>query len=125
MDGAKRRMENEAMNNLPRACKFTRRGALRRIPGAIFLTALVARLAAQPVEIKRQPVESSVLASVGYDAKTRLLEIEFHSGAIYRYLEVPVEIFRRLLAAESKGRFFGAAIRDKFRSERVKLRDTK
>ena len=125
MDGAKRRMENEAMNNLPRACKFTRRGALRRIPGAIFLTALVARLAAQPVEIKRQPIESSVLASVGFDAKTRLLEVQFHSGAIYLYLDVPEQIYRSLLAAESKGQFFGANIRNKFRSELMKARDAK
>ena len=51
------------------------------------------------------------------------MEIEFHSGAIYRYLGVPEDVFRRLLAAESKGRFFGANIRDKFRSERVKPRN--
>ena len=113
------------MNNLPRVCRISRRVALRRILGALFLSPLVARLAAQQGEIERRPVESSVLASAGYDVETQLLEIEFHSGAIYRYLEVPEEIYRRLLAAESKGHFFGANIRDKFRSERVKARTTK
>ncbi len=83
-----------------------------------------ARAAAEG-EIKRQLVESSVLESAGYDARNRVLEIAFHSGAIYRYFEVPEEIFRRLLAAESKGQFFGAAIRNKFRSERIKPRNPK
>jgi len=65
------------------------------------------------------------MVTVGYDSGRRMLEIEFRSGAIYRYLEVPEEIYRRLLAAESKGHFFGAAIRNKFRSERVKARSSK
>jgi hypothetical protein len=113
------------MNSLSRLCRISRRAALVRILGAFFFAPLAPRLAAQQGEIKRQPVESSVLAAVGYDAEKRMLEIEFHSGAIYRYLEVPEEIHRGLLAAESKGHFFGANIRDKFRSERVKARPAK
>jgi hypothetical protein len=113
------------MNRQQRLCRISRRAALARMIGAIFLMPHTARLIAQQDEIKRQPVESSVLATVGYDARRRLLEIEFRSGAIYRYLEVPGEIHSRLLAAESKGHFFGANIRDKFRSERVKARPAK
>lgn len=113
------------MSSQSRYCRINRRAALRWILGAFFLAPFVARLSAQQDGIKRHPVESSVLATVGYDRKRRLLEIEFHSGAIYRYLEVPEEIHRRLLAAESKGHYFGAAIRDKFRSERVKARPAK
>lgn len=95
------------------------------ILGAILVSLLGLRLDAQPGEIERQPVQSTVLASVGYHPAKRLLEIEFHSGAIYRYRNVPGEIHRRLLAAESKGHFFGAAIRDKFRCELVKARTDK
>ena len=113
------------MKNLARVCEVARRAALRRIFGALFLALFVARLAAQQSPIERHPVESSVIATVGYDAGKRLLEIEFRSGAIYRYLKVPEEIHKRLLAAESKGHFFGANIRDKFRSERVKARTAK
>ena len=113
------------MNSASRFRRIHRRAALRRILGAFFLAPLVVRLDAQQDEIKRKPVQSSVLAAVGYDAERRLLEIEFRSGAIYRYLEVPEEIHKRLLAAESKGHFFGAAIRDKFRNERVKPRTAK
>ncbi len=38
--------------------------------------------------IKREPVESTALASVGYSRRLHALEIEFKNGAIYRYLEV-------------------------------------
>ena len=113
------------MSTASRISRLNRRAALAWILGAIFLAPIMVRGDAQQDENKRKPVESSVLASVGYDAGKRVLEIEFHSGAIYRYLEVPEEIHRRLLAAESKGHFFGANIRDKFRSERVKPRTAK
>ena len=125
MDGAERRVEIMVMNGHTRAFKITRRAAIRGIAGSLFLGLPAVRITAQENEITRQPVQSSVLAAAGYDAKRRRLEIEFHSGAIYRYLEVPQEIFRRLLAAESKGQFFGAAIRGKFRSELVKPRKAK
>ena len=108
-----------------RACEISRRAVLGFFLGVPLFGVLTEVHAAPEDEIKRQPLESSVLASVGYDVKLRLLEIEFHSGAIYRYLEVPEEIYRRLLAAESKGNFFGKNIRDKFRSERVKPRTAK
>jgi len=110
------------MSSVSRFWRLNRPAALRGMLGVILVALLIARLDAQQGVIERQPVQSTVLAAVGYDAAKRLLEIEFHSGAIYRYLEVPAEIHRRLLAAESKGHFFGANIRDKFRCERVKAR---
>ena len=113
------------MNIHSRACEITRRGVFLRILEALLLAPLASLSGAQPDEIKREPVESSVLASAGYDLQRRMLEIEFHSGAIYRYLNVTEDIFRRLLAAESKGQFFGANIRNKFRSERVKPKTAK
>ena len=113
------------MNRTARSPGISRRAALLRILGILVLISSTARLTAQPGDIERRKVESSVLATVGYDARRRLLEIEFHSGAIYRYLDVPEETHRHLLAAESKGHFFGANIRDKFRSERVKARPAK
>lgn len=113
------------MKNQARVCGITHHAALRLILGVLLLALFAPPLAAQDGAIERKPVESSVLASVGYDAAKRLLEIEFHSGAIYRYLDVPEEIHRRLFAAESKGHFFGANIRNKFRSELVKPRTSK
>jgi hypothetical protein len=77
---------------------------------------------AKPPAIERTPVRSSDLSSVGYDPKSRILEIEFRSGGIYRYLDVPKEVFDGLLAAKSKGRFFAKEIRDRYRFERLNSR---
>lgn len=94
----------------------------RSLLSVLLLSLLLVRLDAQSGIIERKPVQSSDLASVGYDAKQRVLEIEFRSGGIYRYLEVPAAIHEQLLAAESKGRFFARHIRDQFRCERAKAR---
>jgi KTSC domain len=60
--------------------------------------------------MKRTAVDSSMMASVGYDRARRTLEIEFQTGDIYEYLDVPRDVFRALLNASSKGRFFHAEI---------------
>ena len=52
------------------------------------------------------------MRSVGYQPKSRILEIEFDSGAVYQYLEVPAKIYEQLLRAESKGRYFNSEIRE-------------
>lgn len=87
-------------------------------PKLIFAILLML-FAAQANEIPTQPVESSVIAAVGYDAKSQVLRVDFHAGTSYRYFEVPDEVFRKLLAADSKGKFFSASIRNRFRSERI------
>jgi hypothetical protein len=67
----------------------------------------------------RVPVESSVLASISYLPEARLLEIEFRSGAIYQYFDVPQQTYTELLIAESKGIFFNANIRNRFSSKQL------
>lgn len=61
--------------------------------------------------IERTPVRSSALRSVGYDQEQRVLEIEFTNGAVYQYFDVPPEVHRGLMAAESHGRYFHQHIR--------------
>lgn len=67
----------------------------------------------------RQPVESSQLASVGYDAEKKILEIEFKGGGAYQYFDVPADKhFDLMHAAEnggSIGRYFGKEVRGKFK----------
>ena len=77
-------------------------------------------VAEEPDAVKRLPVESSNLAGIGYDARQKILEVEFHSGSIYRYMDVPEEVFAGIMAADSKGRYFTARIRNQYRFERVK-----
>ena len=58
-------------------------------------------------------VESSNLKGVEYDASKEQLWVEFHSGSVYRYENVSESLYKRLLKAPSKGKFFWANIRQK------------
>lgn len=60
------------------------------------------------------------MRSVGYEARSRILEIEFDSGAVYQYLGVPARMYEQLIAAESKGRYFNREIRDSYQHVQVK-----
>jgi len=64
--------------------------------------------------VKRRSIESSVLASVGYDSQTAVLELEFRSGEAHRYFAVPPSVHAGLLTAPSAGRFFTQRIRDRY-----------
>jgi hypothetical protein len=66
--------------------------------------------------MRRKPIQSSAIASLGYDTKREMLEVEFRSGNVYRYLDVPEEVYQDLLQAKSKGRYFGENIRGRFTS---------
>ena len=59
-------------------------------------------------------VESTVLATVGYDEVRKLLQVEFSGRAIYHYFGVPAAVHQGLLAAPSKGCYFNQAIRGRF-----------
>jgi KTSC domain len=66
--------------------------------------------------ILRQPVESSAIAKVGYSKRHHILEIEFINGAVYRYLDVPATVYRNLMAADSKARFYDSNIKRHYHS---------
>jgi hypothetical protein len=67
----------------------------------------------------RHHVSSTSLVSVGYDAPSKTLELEFSSGAVYRYRQVPRLVYDELMRAPSKGRFVNAFVRDAFPYARV------
>ena len=58
--------------------------------------------------MERIKVESSNLKSIGYDADTSVMEVEFIKGGVYRYLGVPKEVYDGIMQAESKGKAFNA-----------------
>jgi len=62
--------------------------------------------------VQREPVDSSSIAAVGYDAGTRTLEIEFHNGRIYQFFGVPAEMAQALRAAKSTGAYFNKYVRN-------------
>lgn len=69
--------------------------------------------------MRRRQVESTTVRSVGYERKSRILEIEFQSGVVYQYVDVPARVYEQLWKAESKGRYFNSEIRDTYEFVRV------
>jgi len=69
--------------------------------------------------MNRIPVSSSNIAAVGYDPKTQTLEVEFNSGSIYQYFDVPQTIYAAVISAESVGKFFIAQIKGYYRYAKV------
>ncbi|MEQ9859807.1 KTSC domain-containing protein [Pectobacterium cacticida] len=72
--------------------------------------------------MQRQPVSSSRIHSIGYDAKARTLEIEFCNKDIYQYVGVPSSLYKKFIsdAVVSKGRFFDGVIKDKFLCRKIR-----
>jgi hypothetical protein len=62
--------------------------------------------------MRREPVSSTNLRSVGYDPSSATLEIEFNSGGIFKYSGVPAPVHDSLLSSGSLGRYFSSYIRD-------------
>jgi len=71
------------------------------------------------LKLRREQVKSSVIESIGYDADTRVLEVEFRTGRVYQYFAVPPALHRDLLKAESIGEFFNRNIRSDYRCDEV------
>ncbi len=67
--------------------------------------------------MERQPVSSTSIHSVGYEPKKQVLEIEFQSGEVYDYFDVPREVYVDLMHADSHGQYFIQHIRDEYRYE--------
>jgi hypothetical protein len=66
----------------------------------------------------RIPVASTAIAAVTYTSEA-VLEVEFTSGATYRYFAVPAQLFHEFLTAESKGVFFNRRIRPCYQHARL------
>ena len=66
-----------------------------------------------------QPVSSSDIRAIGYDADTSTLKVAFHSGGVYQYWGVPVSVHRALISASSKGRYLHAYIKNRYPGNRA------
>ena len=65
-------------------------------------------------------VSSSNIASIGYDPMRMILEVEFLSGAIYWYYDVPEALYEGLMSAPSHGKFLAEYIKKGgYRFERI------
>lgn len=69
--------------------------------------------------MKRERLDSSSLASAGYDPAAHVLEVEFKNGGVYQYLEVPDEEYEEFRSAESKGRYLNTEIKPRHRARKL------
>ena len=69
--------------------------------------------------MQRTPVTSSNLVSVGYEAKSLTLEVEFKNDSVYQYFDVPEYEHQSLMQAASHGTYFRASIRDHYRCTKL------
>ncbi len=70
--------------------------------------------------LERKRLNASSLRSAGYDARNRVLEIEFSNGGISQYSGVSEEIYRRFMNAPSPGSYFQDQIEESFTAKRVR-----
>jgi hypothetical protein len=62
-------------------------------------------------KMDRIQVSSSNVASIGYDSDNMILEVEFLSGGLYEYYNVPEFLFNDFINSPSKGQFFDQHIK--------------
>jgi hypothetical protein len=64
--------------------------------------------------MRRVRLNSSSIASIGYDPKKRELELEFReSGDVYRYFDVPKDEHSAFMVAESKGTYLNQVFKQR------------
>ncbi len=69
--------------------------------------------------MEREYVESSMITSFGFDSTSSILEIEFKSGAIWQYFDVPESLYYEMKAASSCGKFFHSDIKGQYSESQV------
>lgn len=69
--------------------------------------------------MKRQSVESSNIASIGYDEASQTLEIEFLNGGVYQYFDVPKQVYEDMMSASSHGQYLAQSIKGNYRYSKV------
>ena len=71
----------------------------------------------------RQSVSSEMIKTWAFDPASLILELEFHNGRVYRYVDVPEFLAKGFEVAQSKGRFFQTRIDGRFQAEEIERHD--
>lgn len=66
-----------------------------------------------------QPVSSSNIAAVGYDAESQMVYVQFLNGSTYAYKGVPEHEFENLLTAPSVGSYLNRNYKNVYPYERA------
>ena len=62
---------------------------------------------------------STVIANMRYDDKLHVLRVEFVSGLIYEYKEVPEQVYHEMKTSGAKGIYLNKNIKGKYRFEKI------
>ena len=73
--------------------------------------------------MERNVVKSSNIKSVGYDEETEILEVEFKSGGLYQYKDVPKGIYDDFMSHESHGKYLAESIKNVYKFEKIDTED--
>lgn len=61
--------------------------------------------------MKREPVKSGNIVSIGFDSQTKTAEVEFNSGGVYTVHDIDAEKHAAWVGADSVGGYFHAHIK--------------
>lgn len=67
-----------------------------------------------------QMVLSTEIEWIGYEKRNRMLQVEFLSGSIYQYDNVPEHVYYDFLAASSYGHFLEDEINGKYTYRKIR-----
>lgn len=70
---------------------------------------------------KMVPCESSNIEGFGYNHKNQELLVAFKGAKVYKYYEVPEDIFKGLIDAESKGKYLNQNVKNSFKYQGYEL----
>lgn len=70
--------------------------------------------------MNRQSVTSSNIESIGYSKEENILEVEFHDGSEYQYLEVPENIYVGLVSASSHGSYLNEHVKNVYNFRKIR-----
>lgn len=60
-------------------------------------------------------VKSSNIEAIGHNPQQRALFVRFKNGGMYSYADVGEDVYHRMLAAESPGKFHAETIKGAFK----------
>ncbi|EPJ42961.1 MAG: hypothetical protein OFPI_45200 [Osedax symbiont Rs2] len=67
----------------------------------------------------RKIIESSMIRSIGHDADSAILEIEFNNGAVWQYSDFSESTWYEFEGAVSQGKFFHSDIKGQYSESQV------
>jgi KTSC domain-containing protein len=85
----------------------------------VILTFRASLLRKGALKMNRTAIASPGIAQVGYEEGSEILEIEFASGKIFQFFNVPLNLFNQLMDSSHKERYYETNILERFPYKRI------